>query len=145
MKRFKFRLESVKRLREQQLSVEENRLEQLNSVLRALDARRSALESEQTAHESAVLSDRIISADRLHCLETFRQFATKERRRIARERADTVKRTDEQRAAVLEARRKFELLNRLAEKERDQWRKDLDREIEQHAAESYLARHAAAI
>ena len=137
MKRFEFRLERVVAWRAEQLDVEESRLHQLQAELRNLEAQRAALESEEAASARALVTARALPAEDLHREDLFRRYAARQRELIAGQRAATERNINEQRARVLEARKKVELLKRLRAKRLAAWTADIDRELEQQAAEAH--------
>lgn len=141
MKQFSFPLESVRRWRFRQLETEQGRLEQLFGERDAIAARRRALEQE-LKQESRMLDAPGLKAGELAALDAFRRYVTVESHRLAAEKRACEQRIEIQRKQVLEARRQFELLNRLREKAAHQWRAEHARELENIAADLYLARCA---
>ena len=120
--------------------MEESGLHRLHSELRVLDGRRAALESEQAASRRAIVAAQEISADSLHQHDAFRRYAARQHAILAAERTATERKIEVQLGKVLEARRKLELLKRLRAKRLAAWTADLDRELEQQAAEAHLSR-----
>ena len=143
MKRFTFPLESVRVWRFRQLETEESRLHQIFAERDALIARRHAME-EELRQEMGVLAARNLEAGQLAALDAFRRFVSNEKSRIAAEMRLCEQRIGAQRKLVVEARRQFELLNRLREKAATSWRAENARELENTAADLYLARCARA-
>jgi hypothetical protein len=137
MKRFEFRLERVAAWREEQLELEESRLHQFQAELRNLEARRAALESEAAASARALVRAASLTAEDLHREDQFRRYAARQRELIAAQKTAAERKIQDQRARVLEARKKFELLKRLRAKGLAAWTADLDRELEQQAAEAH--------
>jgi len=144
MKRFEFRLDRVVAWREEQLDLEESRLHQFQAELQHLEARRTALDSEEAASANALVRVAAVSAEDLHQEDRFRRYAAHERELIALKKTATERSINEQRARVLEARKKLELLKRLRARRLAAWTADLDRELEQQAAEAHLSRRGAA-
>jgi hypothetical protein len=137
MKRFEFRLDRVAAWREEQLELEESRLHLLQGELQHLEARRAALDSEEAASAHALVRAASLTAEDLHREDRFRRYAARERELIALKKTATERSINEQRARVLEARKKLELLKRLRAKRLAAWTADLDRELEQQAADAH--------
>lgn len=140
MKRFDFPLERVREWREKQVAVEEAKLERLFRELEAITAARAELEAEQARNEQMVVQSAGVTASDLQALDGFRRYVKAERARIENLRADCNKRIEEQRAAILEARRRYELLARLKQRSLRLWTAEMNRELEANAAEAYLAK-----
>jgi hypothetical protein len=140
MKRFEFRLERVAAWREEQLALEESRLHQFQAELRSLEARRAALESEEAASARALVTAASLTAEDLHREDQFRRYAARQRELMAAQKTVTERKINDQRARVLEARQKVELLKRLRAKRLAAWAAEFDRELEQQAAEAHLTR-----
>ena len=140
MKRFDFPLERVREWREKQLAVEEAKLERLFAELGAIAAARVELDAEQARNEQMVVQSSGVTASDLQALDGFRRYVKAERARIENLRADCDKRIKEQRAAILEARRRYELLARLKQRSLRLWTAGMNRELEASAAEAYLAK-----
>jgi flagellar FliJ protein len=143
MKRFEFRLERVLEWRQTQLDIELAGLGRLVAEAQAIDRRRADLEAERAAAERSLVSMATVEADELASLDAFRSWATHERERLIRQRAEWEGKIGEQRQRVLEARRKRRLLEILKEKRKAEWTAEFDREMESLAGELYLARRAA--
>ena len=62
-----------------------------------------------------------------------------EKKKIAARRAETLKKLEVQKLAMLEARRRCQLLERLKERRLEEWEAALARELEDLAADSHLA------
>ncbi len=140
MKRFDFPLERVREWREKKVAVEEAKLERLLGELSAIDAAHAELDREQERNEQMILRAEGVTALDLSALDGFRRYAKAERVRIENLRADCIQRIDARRAAIMEARRRFELLDRLKQRNLRAWTADVNRELEANAAEAYLAR-----
>ncbi|HZT40525.1 MAG TPA: hypothetical protein VFA28_21725 [Bryobacteraceae bacterium] len=140
MKRFDFPLERVREWREKQAAAEEAKLERLLGELSAIEAASAELERERERNEQMIVRAEGVTALDLRALDGFRRYVKAERARIENLRADCQKRVAAQRAAILEARRRFQLLERLKQRRLYAWTADLNRELEANAAEAYLAR-----
>jgi flagellar export protein FliJ len=145
MKKFDFRLERVRQWREKQISIEEARLERLFAESAAIHSRIAELEREQQRNEASVTRATGVEAVELEAIDAFRRHAKIQRRLLAEQQAGCARRIETQRAALMEARRKFELLNQLKQRKLHLWTAEFDRDLEAQAAESYLARWNAAM
>lgn len=139
MKKFDFRLETARRWRERQTEIEEARLQALFGEKQGIEARAVSIQAELDA-EHRRIEDRSYDAGELARLDAFREWVTRERQRLRTVLADCEKRIEAQRAALVEARRRFQLVDRLKEKSLLEWSRANAKEQEDLAAELYLAR-----
>ena len=140
MKRFRFPLERVRRWREEQADLEEIKLERLFSELSAIQRQHEELLSERTQAETILNSGKPISAEELARLDVFRQHVQARCISLDQLEREHAAKIAQQRQRVVEARRQFELLERLRMKNLMQWRGASNQEQEALAAELYLAR-----
>jgi hypothetical protein len=75
----------------------------------------------------------------LAALAGFRVHVRDQERKLAVRRAECLRHIAAQQSAMLEARRRYRLLERLQERQLHEWQLLSSREIEQLAAESHLA------
>lgn len=141
MKRFVFPLETARTLRFRQLELEEAALQRLLAEREAIAARDRALECELRDEEKLLTAPRMAS-EQLAALDGFRKFTAVSKQRLAREMHGCDQRIAQQRLRMLEARRRFRLLEQLRDKKLSQWTAEQAREQEQLAADLYLARCA---
>ena len=78
----------------------------------------------------------------LAALSAFRGAVRDKEKAIAARRVESSKAADAQMAVMLQAQRRCRLLERLRERRLSEWRTAEDRDLEQLATESYLARWA---
>lgn len=140
MKRFDFPLEKVRLWRHEQAELEEIRLQQLYSELTALDGERKQIEAERESSEGEIRARPGVQPQDLANLESYRKFMAAKLVLVARKRTASQQKVDSQRSKVIEARRQFELLERLKQKALAEWRAAADKEQEELAAELYLAK-----
>lgn len=140
MKRFEYRLQRVMEWRESQLEIELAGLGRVTAEGRAIDQRREEVEAERAAAEKSLTTAALVEAGQLAALDEFRVWAHQERERLIRKRAECEKRIEAQRKRVLEARRRFRLLERLKERKLAEWTGEFNRELENLAGELFLAR-----
>jgi hypothetical protein len=139
MKVFRFALQRVLEWRRLQLELEENRFKSQRAVLAALDGERAALEAAAIGAEMQVRGWAPLRGGDLDSLSSFRQHVQNKKHRLSERREEGQRQLDAQGAAMLEARRRCRLLERLRERQWAEWRAAGDRELEQFATENYLA------
>ncbi len=140
MKRFEFRLERVRKWRQDQADIEDQRLEQLYAELRSIEEKRKEIESETDRRRRGVLAQATVMAEELAFIESFRAWADGQVRRLGERQRDTELKVQKQRLRVLEAHRRFQLLDGLKGKALLDWTSGRDKEQEELAAELYLAK-----
>src|SRR5580698_9813502 len=139
MKAFRFPLQRVLDWRGLQLRAEEERLGGLQQKLASLAHQEKALTAAQARSEAAVLGLEAIPGSELQALSGFRLRIRSERATLAAARAQCEAHIAEQRKRLLKARKECRILEQLKEKRHQEWSHASDREIEETAAESYLA------
>lgn len=140
MKRFEFPLERVRRWRSEQASLEELKLQQLRAEAARLAVSKSEIETEAAQSARQVLAQPSIDALELTSLEAYRQHLQRRVRELENLELQCQAKVGEQRRRVMEARRQFELLDRLHDKARREWVAEGNKEQEQLAAELFLAK-----
>jgi hypothetical protein len=125
------------------VEVERAALQRLFGSLREIEGAEAALRADVAAAERRLQEETAAGAfdsSLLAGIEGFRIWARRERLRLDAERQRTQQRIAAQRIRLSEARRDCELLERLKTKARAQWEYELNREMENLAADLYLAR-----
>jgi flagellar export protein FliJ len=140
MTTFRFPLKRVLDWRRTQLELEEARYKRQAAVLAELDRARAEIEAEGIRAEVQVREWNPIAGRDLEALSTFRVRVKSREAQLAAQRADCAKKLAEQRQAMLEARRRCKLLERLEERKLAEWRATRNRELDELAAESYLVK-----
>src|ERR1035438_7498058 len=140
MKAFQFPLEKALDWRRIQLELEEVRYKQQVASLAGLDRQRAQVEASGIRAEIQVREWSPIAAGDLSALGNFRLYVKSQESEIARRRFEVAQKLVEQQKLMLEARRPCRLLERLKERRLTEWTAGRDREVEEIAAESYLAR-----
>jgi hypothetical protein len=140
MKSFRFPLEKALGWRRLQLELEEARHKQQAAVLAGLDRERAEIEAAGIRAEIEVREWRPIAAGDLTALGNFRLHVKSQESGIARRRFEAAQKLAEQQKAMLEARRRCRLLERLKERRLTEWTAERDHELEEIAAESFMAR-----
>ncbi|MDR3700482.1 MAG: hypothetical protein P4L56_12640 [Candidatus Sulfopaludibacter sp.] len=139
MNSFRFNLQKVLDWRQTQLDLEEARFKQQLAAVAELDRARAALEAAGIHAEVQVRQWRPVAGRDVTALGGYRLHVMAQEQEIAVSRAKSQSALDAQEAAMLEARRRCRLLERLKERRRAEWQAAGDREVEELAAESYLA------
>lgn len=139
MKRFEFSLERIRQWRQKQVDLEELRLEALLAERRAMEDRRIVLKREfedaaLVLQAPAVDAGDLLAWDRFHTAARIREAA------LGQSSQELEKRIQAQLARLAEARRGWELLNHLRDRQQTEWRREFDKELDAEAADSYLAR-----
>ena len=139
MKSFQFPLEKALAWQRLQLEVEESRFKRQSAALAEIDRTRAELEVTSIRAEVQVRAWTPLAGQDLAALARFRDYVDHQERTLAVRRAACQRQLEEQHKAMLEARRRCRLLERLRERRWAEWRADSDREQEQFAVECYLA------
>lgn len=139
---FQFRLEKVLTWRRTQLEVAESRYRQQMAELAGLDRaladfQSGALDSEKRVSQCNPLTGRDLAA-----LAEFRRHARNQEQSFLAMRQQISQRVAERQQAMTEALRRCRLLERLKQRRLAEWQSAADKEVEQLAAESHLARLA---
>ncbi|HUA21409.1 MAG TPA: hypothetical protein VMB25_21830 [Bryobacteraceae bacterium] len=140
MKRFEFPLERVRRWRAEQAGLEELKLRQLLASKTQLEAARRRAEAEGRKSAEQVLAQAFLEASELHYLDGYRRHIQKRVRDLDNHVRQCEAQAAKQRQRVIEARRQFELLDRLRTTALAEWRAAGNKEQEDLAAELFLAK-----
>jgi len=139
MKAFQFRLQRVLEWRRLLLEREEIELQHQLAALAEIDRARQAILGAKDRAEAEMRALPDLSGADLAALDAFRDLVEKRVAEIALQRADREKQVAAQRAAMLEARRRYRLLERLKERRLEEWRAAGEKELENLAADAYTA------
>lgn len=139
MTAFRFRLEKVLAWRRTQLELEDAKLKMQIAGLAELDRSRAELEATAIRSEVEVRDWNPLAGQDLAALSNFHLHVQNREKDLAERRREAVQQIEAQQQAMLEARRRCRLLERLEERRLAEWKVAADREIEQLAAESYLS------
>jgi flagellar export protein FliJ len=140
MTAFRFRLEKVLQWRRKQLDLEEAKYQQRVREIAELEAERSSMEAAGIGAETQVRAWSPVTGSDLAALASYRKYVAVQEQQVDVRCADARKRAEEQQKAMFEARRRCQLLERLRERRMAEWQTAADKELEQLAAESHLAR-----
>jgi flagellar export protein FliJ len=140
MNAFRFPLEKVLAWRRTQLEIEQAEFRRRAAAVADIDHRRAELDAAAVRAETQVREWKTLDGRDLQALGRFRQSLHEREKRLVEERAQCEQRLGEQRGAMLEARRRCRLLERLRERRQAEWSEAAAREIETFAADAYLAK-----
>jgi len=140
MKPFRFPLDRVLEWRREELETEQAALRALQAERERLQARRRMLEGNLEAEQRALVASPSVDSQALEALESWKVWVRGEFRRLEILAQELDGRIAVQRFKTLEAQRRVKLLERLREKAYRRWTAELNRELENFAAEAYLAR-----
>jgi hypothetical protein len=140
MKRFQFPLETVRRWQIERVGIEELKLRQILVEKHKLTATKGQIQSELAQTVQQVIGKSSMRPLELESLDSFRLHVRGRVRYLENQEWQYEVKIVEQRNQLLEARRQFELLERLREKAMREWRAAGDKEQEQLAAELFLAK-----
>jgi hypothetical protein len=140
MKRFHFALETARRWRLERAGIEELKLRQILAEKQKLAAVKGQIQAEMTQTARQVLGQPSIPALELESLDSFSVHVRGRIRKIEDQEKGCEARMVEQRNKVLEARRQFQLIERLRQKALTEWRAAGNKEQEDMAAELFLAK-----
>jgi flagellar export protein FliJ len=139
MSGFRFSLEKALDLRRLQLELEESKFQQQAAALLELDRIRDHMRTSRANAELQVRAGGSALGLDLAALGAFRLHVQAKEKELAQRRAEGEKKLEERRNAMLEARRRCRLLERLKERRKGEWDTAFNRELEAVAAESFLA------
>ena len=142
MTSFRFPLEKVLSWRRTQLEIEQARYGQKVAAVAALDHARAELEASGIQAEAQVRGWNRVAGSDLAALGGFRRAVRVKEAQVAKRRAESAQAADAHLKLVLEAQGRCRLLERLRERRQAEWNAANERDLEQLATESYLARFA---
>ena len=141
MKRFSFPLDRVRRWRLEQLNVEEMKLQRLRAELEGLAASKRLVQDKLTQTQWQVLGQAYMQSSELETLDSYRLHIRGRIRELEHSEWERGVKLMEQRTKVIEARRQYELLEKLRKKTFGEWKTAVDKEQEDLAAELFLGRY----
>jgi len=138
--RFHFPLAKVRDFRQRQLEIEEAKLEALHAERQALAAESAHLERETEQTRLSLMVTGVVEAQELVACDRYLRQLSAGKKRLAARLDDWQARADKQQQAIVEARRRVRLLEKLEERKLREWQAGVDREQENLASELYLAK-----
>jgi len=139
MQRFQFRLERVLEWRRKKCQMEESRLAVCLGLVHATQQRIEQLQAERASIDQELLERSAIPAADFLNLGHYRLRAAQEEVGLATERQQRVLSASEQRARVQQAQQGVKLLEKMRARRMEEYATLAGRELEQVAAEAYLA------
>ena len=142
MTTFRFPLQKVLDWRRTQLELAEARFQQQLAALAAIDRAYAEMEASGITAELEVRRWDPLAGCDLAALGRFRLLVQSREKQIALQRVECQRELAVRKSAMLEARRRCRLLERFKERHLAEWTSARDRELEEVASESFLARWA---
>jgi flagellar biosynthesis chaperone FliJ len=127
------------RWREQQSEKERNELERLHAVRSDLRDQRTALELEHQAMRSHLDPDSSLASHELLALATYVSALQTRSAQIRDDETACDANIAEQRTKCIDADRQVRVFEKLKEKRRVEWERELHREVEETATTSFLS------
>jgi flagellar export protein FliJ len=140
MKRFDFPLERVRRWRREQASLEELKLRQFRVEVSDLQSAQDQLAAERSRCEQQLFSQLYVDPSQLETLDSYRLSVRAKISGLENRERHCQAKVAEQLERVIEARRKFKLLDCLRENALAEWQAAANKEQEELAAELFLAK-----
>lgn len=140
MKKFRFPLERVRAWRRVCWEREEDRLEKAQFDLRRLQQSRQDLHATAEREAARLVGQPSLSSRDLASLEHLRVYVREEDRRIAEQCEKARLAVDQQRRLVLDARREYEAVEKLRERQFQGWQVQADRDEAVKIGELAIAR-----
>ena len=141
MRSFRFRLERALDWRRMQFELEEAAYKRELASLNELDRAGAALSSEAALVEARIREAPDVSGGDLIAFGSYRLGLAARKEDLKVKHAEASRRAAEQQLSMIAARRRFRLLEKLREKRLEEWTQSESRELEELAADSYLARY----
>jgi len=140
LKAFQFSLDRVLEWYAARLLVEESQLRRFTVQLTDLERAAESLEQSRASAGDEIRQATFVDGRDLTALDAYRVQTGRRKEALRRRLVEARKQVAAQRERLLEARRKHRLVEKLRERRVAEWMMESNREIEQNAAESHLAR-----
>ncbi len=137
MKKFEFRLASVLRLRETQLAVEKNKLQQLFAERAKLQKTLAAIAEERERAEAWIQAASDATSGDLRVLSAFLLGSKSRETTLLQALQGCDSDIAQQRQRALQAERNQKLLLNLKDKQKSEWQAEFDKELESVAQEAW--------
>ena len=138
MPKFTFKLDPALRWRSAIISQEESRLEELKREIEAVEERKRQLAAERHAAEALLREELAVSGHSLSGFAAYRLSSQNAGSQLDESAMVLNQKIEAQSVAVRNARRDFQLLERLRDHQSEVWRVETDRQIEGEAGDSFL-------
>jgi hypothetical protein len=143
--KFRFRLEQVLSWRRAASEMEEHKLRRLSFELDRTERARTQVALERTTAERGLLRESAVSGADLSAHAAYLAQLDRQERALHQRRQEQERLVSEQLQQLTEARRRLRLLEKLRVRALAEWQAAADREFEDLAAESHLARWNAGV
>ena len=140
MKKFAFPLARVLDWRQTQAQIEESKLAQMYSELRAIEMQIGQLRAERAQAEAQILAAKSATGSELAALDSFKHASAAAESRLAAAAAVARQRAASQLQAVIQKKRDVKTLENLRERQQQAWNVEKGREIDREAGELHLLR-----
>ncbi len=140
MTKFQFRLSRVKDYRLRQVESAEEKLRLLNTELESLRAARARIQEEYLQEERTLQLRRTAEPRDFIALGRYRRHTEKEQAKADTQIAACLARVESQRLEVMEAERRYRLLDKLFIRRQGEWTLAFAKEVDALAEEAFLAR-----
>jgi flagellar export protein FliJ len=140
MEPFRFRLDRVLGWRHTEMELAEAAYRQQMAELAAIDREKAELAATAVRAEISVKQGGLTEGRDLAALEGFRHGVHKRSDELAHRRVGCHAEVGRKQELMMEARRRCRLLEKLRERRYEEWTQARDRELEELASESFLAR-----
>jgi len=137
---FRFRLERVLRWRRAELELAQFQMKRLSAEMDAVERDRAQAAAARAAAPGELARIRPLDGAALAAHASYLEGLARRQGELAQRRRELEKRIAEQHARLLEARRRVRVLEQFRARSLAEWQAAADRELEQLAAESHLAR-----
>jgi flagellar export protein FliJ len=145
VKKFEFRLAAVLKLRDTQLTIEKNKLQQLFAERQKLEKNLASIEAERNESLAWIQTHASAGSADLRALSAF-LLGSQARQAMVKHAIESCQaEIEEQQSRTLAAERARKLLLNLRDQRRAEWQKDFDKELEAVAQDAWqsAARSAA--
>ena len=140
MKRFHFSLESVQKLRLQQLESEEAKLAPMYREMETIEESGRLIKLELSREEMRIADPSLtLRSFDFELLDRFRQFSVRRNEQLQRRKQNCQQRIEEQLLCIRLAKQKHELLEKLRQRGLAEWHTKLNKELDALAEEVFIA------
>ena len=140
MKRFHFTLESVQKLRLQQLESEEAKLAPMYREMEAIDEAGRLMKLELSREEIRIADPAVaLRSFDFELLDQYRQFSVRRKEQMQQQKQKCQQRIEEQLLCIRQAKQKHELLEKLRLRRLADWHLELNKELDALAEEVFIA------
>jgi flagellar export protein FliJ len=140
MKKFRFPLEQVRAWRRFCWDCEEQKLEKFMRELRVLERQQLELHDEAEQGARRIVTQMEVCSTDFESLDHLRKYVSEEDRRLTSKREELKAAIAQQRRSALDARRQYEAVEKLRERQYQSWEHEVARDEESRIGELTLSR-----